>query len=74
MPTKKKYFFFSQILEVHLYQSLKIKIIKNCRNQGFSSYFSFLMEGSASGSVQIITDPDPGGPKVTDPEPRQTGF
>jgi hypothetical protein len=36
--------------------------LQNCRNQGFSHFFCFLMEesGSRSGSVQkILADPDP---------------
>jgi hypothetical protein len=54
--------------------TLKNRVIKksqNSRNQGFSHFFHLMMEGS--GSVQIITDPDPGGPKPKkhkDPDPQ----
>ncbi len=36
---------------------------KTSRNRGFSYYFCLLRTGS--GSVQIMTDPDPGGPKTS---------
>ncbi len=50
-------------MKVHLHLSSKIKVMKsqNSRNQGF--YNLFLLDHGRSGSVQIITDPDPGGPK-----------
>ncbi len=44
---------------VHLYQSLKSH---KGRNQRFFQFFGLLMEGSES--VQIIMDPEPGGPKA----------
>jgi hypothetical protein len=49
----------------YIFQSSKIvshKKVTEQQNQGFSSIFGLLMQGS--GSVQIITDPDPGGPKT----------
>jgi hypothetical protein len=64
----KKKIFAYYFLQVYFYQSSKLLKVKplNNRNQGFSSLFCLLMEGSeaGSGSVQIITDPDPGGPKT----------
>ncbi len=55
--TKKKYYFFSTFLCLFLFEGtftsfLKIKshkeVAKNSRNQGFSSFFCLLMEGSGS--------------------------
>jgi hypothetical protein len=45
----------------------KSKISYESRNQGFLLLFCLLMEGSGSGSVQIMTDP---GQKHTDPDPQ----
>jgi hypothetical protein len=68
--------FISGLFKGTLTSSLedKKKVIKksqNRRNRGFSYYFSLIMEGS--GSIKIIMDPDPGGPKKgtdpTDPDP-----
>ncbi len=54
-------------MKVHLHQSSNIKskkeVKKICRNQMFFLLFCLLMEGFGSGFVQIMTDPDPGGPK-----------
>jgi hypothetical protein len=38
--------------------------------------FCLLMEGSGAGfrSVQIFSDPNPGGPKITDPDPEHWLF
>jgi hypothetical protein len=56
------------LLHLHLsvFSYIKLLISQNtCRNQGFfSSVFGLLMEGSGSGSEQIISNPDPGGPKT----------
>jgi hypothetical protein len=43
---------------------------QNRKNQGFSYYFCLMMEGSGSGTVQIVMDLDSGGPKEypTDPQ------
>jgi hypothetical protein len=47
--------FFCLLLSVGTFTSVQvIKKSQNSRNQGFSYFFSLLMEGS--GSVQIITD------------------
>jgi hypothetical protein len=75
MPTKNNYFqtfFASYFLKVRTFTSvLKDKSLKksqNSRNQGFSYFLYLLMEGSGSGSIQMM-DLDPGGPKTycTDP-------
>jgi hypothetical protein len=57
MPAKNKYFItiFSayDFLKLYLHHFSKIKIQKdsqNSRNQGFSYYFSMMIEGSGSGS------------------------
>jgi hypothetical protein len=44
-------------MKVHLHNFSKIKShkeVKNSRNQGFSSYFCLMIEGSGSGSVPLI--------------------
>ncbi len=58
-------------VRTHLHYSLKIKIHKksqNSRNQDFSSFFSWLMEGSGSGSGSVLivygSECDPGGLKT----------
>jgi hypothetical protein len=64
---KKYVIFFSKtsyfLLRLHL-QKLQRKHVskksQNCRNQGFSSFFCSLIEGS----VPNTTDPDPEGPKT----------
>jgi hypothetical protein len=57
--------------KVHLYEhnsKRKSQEVAISRNTGFSSYFCLMMEGSGTGprsaSVQIMTDPDHGGPKI----------
>ncbi len=58
MPAKKTRFFYTifsayDFLKLHLHHFSKIKIQKesqNRRNQGFSYYFSMMIEGSGSGS------------------------
>jgi hypothetical protein len=50
---------------------IKDKKSKKLRNQGFSYFFCLMLEGSRSGSrsgsVSIMTDTDPGGPKTYGP-------
>ncbi len=63
-------FFTYNLLKEHLHESSKIKSIKKSQtrgNQGVFRSFCLLMEGFGSGaaSVQIVTDPDPGGPMGT---------
>jgi hypothetical protein len=53
-------FFAYKLPKVHLHQS------QNCRNQ-FFLILCLLIEGSWSGSVQIIMNSDSGSPKLTDP-------
>ncbi len=53
-----------------IYNSLQIKqVIKKSQSVELKvfSMFCLLMEGSGSGAVHIITDPDPGGPKTSEP-------
>ncbi len=53
-------------LTVHLHHFLKIKSQKepqNSRNQGFSYYFSMMMEGSVSGSIPLTSGSGSGRPK-----------
>jgi hypothetical protein len=71
MPTKVFFlkFFANYFLQVHLHPSAEIthSVIKkpqNCRKSRFFLGFCLLLERNASGSVQIITDLDPGGPKT----------
>ncbi len=48
------------------------EVTKHEKSRVFSHYFCLMVEGS--GSVQIMTDPDPGGPKIyrTDhPDPQR---
>ncbi len=62
-------FYFLKVPFIYIsLQRLSPKEAKCRRNQGFSYFFCLFMEGS--GSVQIMTDPNPGGPKHTDPDPR----
>jgi hypothetical protein len=68
MPTKKLNY-FSLLLSA----GINLQVIKkslNSKNQGFSSFFCLLME--VSGPVQIITDPDPGGPITYGPDDSRT--
>jgi hypothetical protein len=57
MPTKKAFFPSSfvvyYLLQIHSHHSSKIPV-----SSYFSLYFGLLMEGSRSGSVQIIMDPE----------------
>jgi hypothetical protein len=63
----QKIFFFNNFFCLLLFDgtlttSTKMKSHKevlNSRNQGFSYYFCLM-----KGSVQLMTDPDPGGPKT----------
>ncbi len=55
-----KGYFAYHFLKVHL-QSKKSQ---NSRNKGFSYFFTLVLEGSGSGSVQVIANPGPGGPKI----------
>ncbi len=61
-------FFAYCFFKAHLHQFSKRKKSENSINQGFSYFFCMIMEGSGSrsrsGSVQIMSDPDPGGLKV----------
>ncbi len=67
---KQKIIFFKVCLLVTFWRyftsAFREKIQKKSTdriNQGFSSFFCLWMEGSGSGSIQLMTDPDPGGPK-----------
>ncbi len=73
MPTKnkfsfKKFFLLITLRRLHLHQSSKIishkEVIKQYKSRFFLLFY-LMMDGSGSrsGSVQIMTDPDPGGPK-----------
>jgi hypothetical protein len=68
MPTKNKIFFllhFEGTFTVcTIHQSSKLKCQKNSRITVFLTFFCMLMEKSGSGSVQVMTDPDPGGAKT----------
>jgi hypothetical protein len=62
LPTKNK--FFCLLLFEGTFTSVfieKFKKSQNSRNQGFSYFFSLLME--KSNPYNIMTDPDPVGPK-----------
>jgi hypothetical protein len=70
MPTKNLFKFFCLLLfEGTFNHSSKIKshkeVTKQCKSR-FSYNFCVVMEGSgsSSGSLQIMMDPDPGGPKT----------
>ncbi len=79
-----KVFVLNTFYKVHLHQPLQYiykvhfidkksqkEVTKNSRNQGFSYIFCLLMEGSGSDTIQIISDPDLGSPKLmnsTDPD------
>jgi hypothetical protein len=66
MPTKT--IFSTSFLLRHIYISLQrlqvIKKLERVEIKVFHNYFSLLMEGSGTEYVQIITDPDPKGPKT----------
>jgi hypothetical protein len=62
MTTKNKFFF--KVFCLLLFESEFTSIFKNSRNQCFSYFICLLIEGS----VQIMTDPNPGGPKNPDPQ------
>jgi hypothetical protein len=52
---------------VHLHQSFRIsrhQVVTKELKLRFFIFFCSLIEGSGSGSIQIITDPGPGGPKT----------
>jgi hypothetical protein len=67
MPTKSK-FFFQSFFSLWLFErtfTLVCEDKKSKRSKKIAEIkvfllFSFLMEGSGSESVQIMTDPDPG--------------
>ncbi len=72
-PTKNKFFFLSFFAYCYLFESVFTSVfkdkkskrnLKKQKNQVFLTFY-LLMEGFGSGSVQIMTDPDPdkGGPK-----------
>ncbi len=70
MPAKNQFFntIFSAyyFLKVHLHHFSKIKSQKesqNSRNQGFSSYFCMMIEGSGSGSIPLTSGSGSGRPK-----------
>ncbi len=56
---EKKAFFriFIFMFRAHCFEWQEFTKLQESR---FSKFFCFLMEGSGSGAVQIITDPDPG--------------
>jgi hypothetical protein len=80
MPTKNnlsKFLCLSFFKVLQLYHSSKIKSHKdatkqNRRNQGFSSFFYLLTEGSRAGSVQIIYGP--GSRRTKNIRIRNTGY
>jgi hypothetical protein len=62
---KNSLFFAFYFFKVHFHHSSQKKSHKTVHiNKGFSSFFYLMMEGSVSDSVQIMRDPDPGGPKT----------
>jgi hypothetical protein len=67
------YFFTSFKAKCGQFSKIKkiIKSHKGFRNQGFLTFILMTMEGS--GSVQIMTDPDLGGPKIYGTHPAESG-
>ncbi len=57
--------FWRYIYITAFFKDKKSRSHKTVKNQGFSYFFCFMMKGS--GSVQIMTDPVPWGPKHADP-------